>query len=160
MGEKERHGDARRVLRAEPFVGNPGVRPYREAMLGKLVVQGQQAILEPGALDLHMKVLEADLQELLVGQRGPGKFLAHPCANLQTEAPMVSRRAGGDNRRSRPWRATRQANFPCEGELAMVVLARRRQRWHANGFGNMNDTIKDPELGGDDLLAFEIADEA
>jgi hypothetical protein len=42
----------------------------------------------------------------------------------------------------------------------MVVLARRRQRWHANGFGNMNDTIKDPEQGGEDLLAFEIADEA
>jgi hypothetical protein len=26
--------------------------------------------------------------------------------------------------------------------------------------GKMNDTIKDPELGDEDLLAFEIADEA
>ena len=43
----------------------------------------KQAVLEPGALDLHTKVLEADLQELLVGQRGPGEFSAHPCANLQ-----------------------------------------------------------------------------
>jgi hypothetical protein len=42
----------------------------------------------------------------------------------------------------------------------MVVLARRRRRWHANGFGTMNDTIKDPGQGSDDLLAFEIADEA
>jgi hypothetical protein len=48
-----------------------------------------------------MKVLEADLQELLVGQRGPGEFLAHPCANLHAEAPMVSRRGAPDNRRSR-----------------------------------------------------------
>src|SRR5580704_4755583 len=102
MGEKERHGDARRVLGAEPFVGNPGVRPHVKAVLGKLVVQGQEAVLEPGALDLHMKVLEADLQELLVGQRGPGEFLAHPYGNLeQIMGRMVSRRTRPDNRRSR-----------------------------------------------------------
>ena len=39
----------------------------------------EQAVLEPGALDLHVKVLEADLQELLVGQRGPGEF---SCSSL------------------------------------------------------------------------------
>ena len=80
------------------------MRPHVKAVLGKLVVQGQQAVLEPGALDLHMKVLEADLQKLLVGQRGPGEFSTHPCANLRAEAAMVSRRAVADNRRSRPWR--------------------------------------------------------
>jgi hypothetical protein len=81
------------------------VRPHREAVLGKLVVQGQEAVLEPGALDLHVKVPEADLQELLVGQRGPGEFLAHRCANLeQIMGRMVSRRGCGDNRRTGPWR--------------------------------------------------------
>jgi hypothetical protein len=29
-----------------------------------------------------------------------------------------------------------------------------------NRIGNMNDTIKTPQQGDDDLLAFEIADEA
>src|SRR5580698_1621228 len=120
MGEKERHGDTRRVLRAKPFVGNPGVRPHREAVLGKLVVQGQETVLEPSALDLDVKVLEADLQELLVGQRGPGEFLAHACVYLeQTEALMVSRRAGGDNRRSRPWRQ----------RTAPIFLARASLLW-------------------------------
>jgi hypothetical protein len=33
-----------------------------------------------------MKVLEADLEELLIRQRGPGEFLAHPCANLENRS--------------------------------------------------------------------------
>ena len=49
----------------------------RDAALGELVMEREQTVLEPGALDLHMEVLEADLQQLLVGQRRPGKFSAH-----------------------------------------------------------------------------------
>ena len=61
------------------------MRPQRQSAPTELVVERRAAVLEPGAFDLHAKVLEADLQELLVRQRGPGEFLAHPCANLQTE---------------------------------------------------------------------------
>jgi hypothetical protein len=41
----------------------------------------------------------------------------------------------------------------------MVILAGRRQRWRKR-IGTMTDTIKDPEQGSEDLLAYEIADEA
>ncbi len=42
----------------------------------------------------------------------------------------------------------------------MVILGGRRQKPARKRIGTMTDTIKDPEQGGDDLLAFEIADEA
>jgi hypothetical protein len=41
----------------------------------------------------------------------------------------------------------------------MVILAGRRQRWRKR-IGKMTDTIKDPKQGSEDLLAYEIADEA
>jgi hypothetical protein len=41
----------------------------------------------------------------------------------------------------------------------MVILAGRRQ-CRRKRIGTMNDTIKDPEQGSEDLLAFEIPDEA
>jgi hypothetical protein len=56
--------------------------------------------------------------------------------------------------------AADRANFPLQGELAMVVLAGRRQKAGARTDGTMTDTIKDPEQGDEDLLACEIADEA
>jgi hypothetical protein len=50
-----------------------------------------------------MKVLEADLQELLVGQHGPRKFPArHDDRALEAKryAAMVSRQTVGDNNRT------------------------------------------------------------
>jgi hypothetical protein len=81
-----------------------------------------------------MKVLEADLQKLLVGQRGPGEFLAHRCANLENR--------GTDGVTA--WRprqpplpalaaAARAPIFPCEGPLAMMALAGRRRSGAQNG---------------------------
>jgi hypothetical protein len=42
----------------------------------------------------------------------------------------------------------------------MMAVAGRRRCRRAKRIGKMNDGIKAPERGGDDLLAFEIADEA
>ena len=52
------------------------------------------------------------------------------------------------------------ANFPCESSIAMMALADRRRCPRKKRIGTMNDTIKGPEQGDDDLLAVEIADEA
>ena len=41
----------------------------------------------------------------------------------------------------------------------MVILGSWRQRCPKR-IGKMTDTIRDPEQGGEDLVAFEIADEA
>ena len=41
----------------------------------------------------------------------------------------------------------------------MVILAGAKKPARKR-IGTMNDVIKDPEQGGEDLLAFEIADEA
>ena len=51
-----------------------------------------QAVLEPRAFDGHLEVLEPDLQQLVVGQRGPGKFLArHGARNPErARSKMVS----------------------------------------------------------------------
>jgi hypothetical protein len=42
----------------------------------------------------------------------------------------------------------------------MMALAGRRRSRRAKRIGKMNDGVKAPEQGGDDLLAFEVADEA
>ena len=42
----------------------------------------------------------------------------------------------------------------------MVTLAADAKSRRASGLATMSDTIKTPEQGDDDLLAFEIADEA
>ncbi len=62
MRQIERNGDAGRVVRAEPLAGNPGVRPHADAGLRQFVMQGDQAVLEPGALDGDLEVLEPDLE--------------------------------------------------------------------------------------------------
>src|SRR5208282_2834632 len=50
------------------------MRPHANAALGQLVLKRQQAVLEPGAFDPDLEVLEAKLQQPLVGQCGPGEF--------------------------------------------------------------------------------------
>jgi hypothetical protein len=42
----------------------------------------------------------------------------------------------------------------------MMILAGKRRCQRAKRIGTMNDTIKAPKQGDDDLLAVEIADEA
>ena len=73
MGEIERDGDAGRVVRAEPFARDPGMRPQPDAALFELVVEIVQAVLQPGALDPDLEVLEAAPEQLLGGQVFPGK---------------------------------------------------------------------------------------
>src|SRR5262249_17967256 len=74
MRQIEWNGDSGRVLRAEPFTGNPGVRPDPNVMLVKLAVKRFEAACEPGALDRDFEVFEPDLEQLIVGQRSPGEF--------------------------------------------------------------------------------------
>jgi hypothetical protein len=57
-----------------------------------------------------------------------------------------------------PWQATRDAIFPCESRRANDDPCRQAPQSRREWIGTM--TIKDPELDGEDLLAFEIADEA
>src|SRR6185312_4679836 len=71
----ERDTDAGGAVRAEPLAGNPGVRPYPQTRLRQLVMQALHAVFEPGALHGEVEVLEPELEQLLVGQIGPGKFL-------------------------------------------------------------------------------------
>src|SRR6516164_7258854 len=75
MRQIKRDGDARGVFRAEPFTGNPGVRPDTNVVLIKLAVERLEAAFEPGALDRDSEIFEPDLEQLIVGQRRPGKFL-------------------------------------------------------------------------------------
>ena len=75
MRQIKRDGDARGVFRAEPFTGNPGVRPDPNVVLIKLTIKRLEAAFEPGALDRDSEIFEPDLEQLIVGQRRPGKFL-------------------------------------------------------------------------------------
>ena len=72
---------------------------------------------------------------------------------------MVSRRAGADNRRSRRWRQRRDANFLAKAGLLWWSLPAGGDADYAKRNGTMNDGIKAPERG-EDLLAYDIADEA
>src|SRR5687767_11675998 len=51
------------------------MRPDAEATLGELIVQITEAPCKPRARYADLKVLEAKLQELFVGQRSPGKIV-------------------------------------------------------------------------------------
>src|SRR5271167_730016 len=56
--------------------------PHPDAVLVKLVIEGVQASLEPGALDRDLEVLEPDLQQVVVGQLCPGElFTRHDATN-------------------------------------------------------------------------------
>src|SRR5215813_6518601 len=46
-----------------------------DASLIELIMEIAETIVEPGAFDRDPEVLQAELEELLVGQRGPGKLL-------------------------------------------------------------------------------------
>src|SRR5690349_15912588 len=67
-------GDAGGVFRAEPFTGNPGVRPDPNVVLIKLAIKRPEAAFEPGTCNRDSEILEPDLEQLIVGQRRPGKF--------------------------------------------------------------------------------------
>jgi hypothetical protein len=58
MGEIERDRNAGGIVRAEPFVRHPGVRPDPKPSLRELVVEVFQAPLEPGTDDGDLEVLE------------------------------------------------------------------------------------------------------
>ena len=75
MREIKRNGDAGGVFRAEPFARNPGMRPHADVVLVELGIKRVQASLQPRALDRHFEVLDADVQQLVVGQRCPEIFL-------------------------------------------------------------------------------------
>src|SRR5581483_4157758 len=95
MGEKERNGDARRVVRTEPFVREPGMRPDRQLPPLQFAMQVAQAVFEPGALDADLEVLQAKFQQFLVGQRGPGKAARHDAETRRWVAGAYAVMAGG-----------------------------------------------------------------
>jgi hypothetical protein len=81
MSEIEGNRDAGRVIGAEPLVGHPGVRPDAKPPLAELRIELVQAPLEPRACDGDLEVLEAQLEEFVVGQGGPGKPTRHGASN-------------------------------------------------------------------------------
>ena len=68
MRQIERNGDARGVLRAEPFTGNPGMRPHPNVVLVKLAVERLKTAFEPGVFHRNSEVFEPDLEQLIVAQ--------------------------------------------------------------------------------------------
>src|ERR1044072_317983 len=52
------------------------MRADPEVSLLQFLMGGLEAVLEPGAFDFDLEIAEAQLEQLLVGQGGPGKF---PC---------------------------------------------------------------------------------
>jgi hypothetical protein len=48
--------------------------PDSDAALLELAMEIVEAVLEPGAFERELEILEADLEQLLVGQRGLGKL--------------------------------------------------------------------------------------
>src|SRR5439155_13177607 len=88
MGQIKRNGDARRDVGAEPFVGDPGMRPDAQSAPAELVVEIGEPLLEPRPFDGDLEILEAKLQQLVVGQRGPGKLARHG-------VPELGKSAGG-----------------------------------------------------------------
>ena len=65
--EIERNGDAGHAVRREPLVGQPVVRPERQAARVELGVDLRDALLELGALDREAEIAQAHLEQLLVG---------------------------------------------------------------------------------------------
>src|SRR5262245_53602363 len=52
------------------------MRPHANASLGKFIMKAVQAVLEPGPLYGKLEIPKTKLEQLLVGQRRPGKFFA------------------------------------------------------------------------------------
>src|SRR5262249_31448731 len=80
MRQIERKGDAGRILGAEPFARDPGMRSHPDATLIELIEQGVEAVLEPGALNRDLQIPQPKLEQLLVRERSPGKSPAPHCA--------------------------------------------------------------------------------
>src|SRR5262249_21198489 len=80
MRQIERKGDSRRAVGAEPFLGDPSMRPHAQPALLELVVQIREPALQPRAFEREPQVLEPQLQQFLVGQPGPGKPMRHGAA--------------------------------------------------------------------------------
>src|SRR5215210_3227756 len=53
------------------------MRLYPDSTLIELVMEVSEAPLEPGPLDRELQVFQAQLQQLVVGQRGPRKVTRH-----------------------------------------------------------------------------------
>src|SRR5262249_23511896 len=75
MRQIKREGNTRRDVGAEPLVRDPGMRPDSKAALDEFSMQVVETLLEPCTRNADLKVLEAKLQEVLVGQGGPGKIV-------------------------------------------------------------------------------------
>jgi hypothetical protein len=116
MGEIEGNRDAGRGVRAEPFVGDPGVGADAQPLLLQLAMQGAQAQLQPGPFDGDLEVLEAQFEEFLVRQRGPGKPRRHGAPNrVGTTGAMVSRGREGGKRGRIGRRETGDGYFESSG---------------------------------------------
>src|SRR3954447_11119211 len=76
MCQKKRERDAGCAVRAEPFAGNPGMWADPQVSLLQLLMERLEAVLEPSAFNFDLEIAETQLEQLLVGQEGPGKF---PC---------------------------------------------------------------------------------
>jgi len=81
MGQIKRNSDPGRGVRTKPLVRDPCVRAYTNPALFELVVEFAEAALKPRAFDGHFEVPEAQLEELLVGQRCPSEPTGHGDGN-------------------------------------------------------------------------------
>src|SRR5262249_10385173 len=59
--QEEGDRDPRGAFGAEPFARKPGVRSHPDAAFRKLLMQPVEAVLEPGAFQLDLEVLEPQL---------------------------------------------------------------------------------------------------
>ena len=91
MGEIERDGNARRLVRTEPFARDPGVGTQPNAPLFKLFVKSFDAVLEPRAFDRNLQTAEAPLEQLLIRQRLPSVF---PARHRVSDTGAVRHRDG------------------------------------------------------------------
>ncbi len=66
----------------------------------KLVMEIGEALLEPRAFDADLEILEAELEELIVGQRGPSKLTRHGVSKADEawSFPMDTRAVRGRRR--------------------------------------------------------------
>ena len=63
--------------------------PDPDIALLELLMESFEAVLEPSAFDRDLEIPEAQLEQLLVGQRGPGKFLSlHGNSKLRRAQPF------------------------------------------------------------------------
>ena len=72
--EVEGDGDGRLAVGAEPLVAEIAGRPDGQAARLELAVELRDARLEGAALDAHAEVADAEREELLVSEGGPGRI--------------------------------------------------------------------------------------